>query len=480
MFSIGLAFKNIVSRKSSVVIVLFIAFSIALLVVSNAIFDGTGNGIETTFADSFTGDLVVRPYADFPLSLFGDETPATGLLSEIPLMIPFSEIFNTVNTIEGISGAIPQITGQAVMNFTGGRLPVVLFGVYGDQYMKIMRSITLVEGTPCTEEHRGIMLSRSMLARIKKETGVQLQCGDNIQLMAGSGNSLAMRSIPVTAVYAYPVQNDVLDRIVLVSPDTLRELTGIVSASSRIEEKIDSSKQNLLDDSKIDDLFASSSVPESVISPVTSKSAALSPSDTMLSGKTSWNFIVCRVKPGYSAGKMIRKLNTVFRKKGWPVQAVDWRTAAGMSAQYLYWMRLIFNIGIIVILGTGFIVVNNTLVISALDRSQETGTMRAIGADRRFVAIQFLLETAMLTVSAGIAGCLIGVGLNGIIADVHIQFHNIYLIQLFGGISLVTQVTSANILRCMVLSSFLALIGWLYPVRIALGISPVEAMRGLH
>lgn len=74
MFALKFAFRNIVSRKSSLVIILFVAFSIALLVMANAIFDGTRTGIEKTFSGNFTGDIVIRPKAGFPMSLFGDET----------------------------------------------------------------------------------------------------------------------------------------------------------------------------------------------------------------------------------------------------------------------------------------------------------------------------------------------------------------------------------------------------------------------
>ena len=102
MFTLSFAFRNIVSRKSSLVIVLFIAFSIAVMVMANAVFDGTGNGIEKTFSSSFTGDVVIRPKTDFPMSLFGDETPVTGELSELPRIIPYNNINDYVKSLEEI------------------------------------------------------------------------------------------------------------------------------------------------------------------------------------------------------------------------------------------------------------------------------------------------------------------------------------------------------------------------------------------
>ena len=479
MFALKLAFKNVISRKSSLVIILFIAFSIAMLVVCNAVFDGTGSGIEQTFVQSFTGDIVIRPRASYPLSLFGDETPVTGSFSEVPELIPFSDIQDTLKSVPEIHTVIPQLTGQTVLNCNGGHVPAVLFGVDTQGYLSCMKGITIKEGQPYRTGEPGLMISTDMADYIKKDFGVELHAGQNVQIMAGTGNAFSMRSVPITAVYTYPVKNDVLSRIALISPDTLRELTGVSMTAEKVEIK--SGKKDLIqEESGIDGLFEDISDTKVMQQEEQAKDPAASAvqQPAAVPVHTSWNFIICRCADGTNINRTIRILNTQFKNNGWNVQAVNWRTAAGMSAQYLYWMRLIFNAGIIVLLGTGLIVVNNTLVISALDRTHETGTMRALGAGRPFIAGQFMLETGMLTVFAGITGCLLGVWLNSIVNSAHITFTNTYLIQLFGGSRLSTIITKYNIIRCMALSVLLAVIGWLYPVRIALAVSPVTAMQG--
>ena len=60
VYTLKLAFRNIFSRKSSFVIILFITFAITMLIIVNSIFDGTDNGIKTVFMDSFTGEFIVR------------------------------------------------------------------------------------------------------------------------------------------------------------------------------------------------------------------------------------------------------------------------------------------------------------------------------------------------------------------------------------------------------------------------------------
>ena len=78
-----LALKNIFSRKSSIIIIVFITLVFTLLFLVNNFFDETENGISQTYTDSFTGDFIIRPVSKSPISLLGDDTPLTGELIKI-------------------------------------------------------------------------------------------------------------------------------------------------------------------------------------------------------------------------------------------------------------------------------------------------------------------------------------------------------------------------------------------------------------
>ncbi len=489
MFTLNFAFKNIVSRKSSLVIILFIAFSIAVLVMANAVFDGTKSGIEKTFSQNFTGDIVIRPKAQFPMSLFGDETPVTGNLSELPQLIPYSDIFSYVCESEFVKQALPQITGQAVLRFDDSNLAAYFFGVDGESYARLMPGIKILQGSPYAADEMGLMLSKEMLQKINGEYGVSLQVGDQVQLAGFTGSSYTLRAATLSAVYEYAVHNDLQDKIVLINPAVLRPLIGLNSTEidASLFTQDNSGLLDNLDEGGIDDLFGESedfdvdgSLVEEDGSQAQEAAAQTEEKPEQVGEETIWNYIVCSAKPGFPVRAAIRKMNRDFAKREWPVQAVDWRAAAGMSAQYIYWMRLIFNIGLIVIIGTGFIIVNNTLVIAALDRSKETGALRAIGASRRFIALEYLAETLTLTITAGILGCLLGVVGNFFLSNGSIHFSNTYLIQLFGGDTLRAVVRLPNLLSGMALSLILALVAWIYPVRIALNTSPVAAMEAVR
>lgn len=488
MFTLNFAFKNIISRKSSLVIILFIAFSIAVLVLANAIFDGTKSGIEKTFSQNFTGDIVIRPKAQFPMSLFGDETPITGNLSELPQLIPYSDIYDFVSQSEYVQQAVPQITGQAVLRFDDSNFAAYFFGVDGKNYTSLMPGIKILQGQPYSSEENALMMSNVMLQKIQEKNGVSLKVGDQIQLAGFTGSSYSLRSATLSAVYEYAVHNDLQDKILLINPDILRPLIGLNSTEidASLFTKDNSGLLENLDQGGIDDLFGdcedfeSDGMFEEEAVPAQEAAAPHDEQPEKVSEETIWNYIVCSTKPGVSVHSSIKKMNREFAKREWPCQAVDWRAAAGMAAQYIYWMRLVFNIGLIIIIGTGFIIVNNTLVIAALDRSKETGALRAIGAGRRFVAFEYLAETLMLTITAGILGCLLGVIGNFFLSNGSIHFSNTYLVQLFGGDTLKAVVRLPNIASGMLLSLILAFVAWLYPVKIALNTSPVAAMEAVR
>ena len=467
-----LALKNITARKSSLVIVAFISFAIMLLFATNAVFDSTERGIEEAFTASFCGDVVIRPVSDVPLSLFGDETPVTGELSDIPCVIPFDKIVQITSDNTQIECSTAQVTGNALMEFNGVRLPVPLFGVEAEEYTAMMSAIHILEGTPFPKGERGLMLSKNYA----KQLGAKL--GDTVQFSVADGISFRIRAVKVYAIYEYAVENATLDKIVLIDAITLRALMDMSDTVRSKEESGEEFSDNL------DDLFLEAEDTEIMgadvveIEDIIAQSAISDAEESENAESMSWNFIILRLKDKEKTASVIKELNRAFKKLDYPAQAVDWRKSAGSTALYLYWMRLILNVGILIVLFAGFIVINNTLVINVLDRIREIGTMRAIGAARRFVSAMCMAETLLLALVAGVLGSAFGALLSICINQAHIKLTNDFLIQLFGSSYIVTTMTFSNVLRSFMISLVIGLFSWIYPVITALKASPVEAMQG--
>ena len=482
-----LAYKNVISRRSSFVIILFVSFAVCLFCTANALFDSTEQGVQENYISSFPGDLMIRPKSNSQLSLFGDETPVTGELTRINTVIPYDDIVQTLSLQKQVDSFFSQVSCMAAMEYGSNRFATYVFGVNGDEYLKAMTSIKLVQGSAYTAGQKGVMLC----SKAAQKLGVQL--GDIVQFIVTDGPYVRIRAAPLTAIFEYNIHNDIFDRFAIADADTVRSLLDIAETTSEQIIEIDEDNTTLLDqdiDFDFDSLFedvSDSEVLETQDSydftegfEETQLLPEVQDSDTpaVYVPSSTWNFIVVRLKDAADAKKTIKKLNRIFRRKGWPVQATDWRHAAGSTALYLHWMRIIFNIGISIVLFAGFIIVNNTLVINVLDRTQEIGTLRAIGAKKRFISLQCMAETFIMTLTSGVIGVLLGVWVCHLITKANIILHNSFLIQLFGGEALAIFVTPLNVAKMFALVIGLGIVGWIYPVINAVKVSPVRAMQG--
>ncbi len=472
-----LAFKNIISRKSSIVIILFISFSIMLMAVINSLFDCTENGIEKVFSRTFTGDVAIFPQSKKTISLFGDETPVVGNLTKIGTVIPYKEITSFLTENPRIENFVPQVSGICAMEFNGQKLSINLFGIPAEKYLDCMSAINLVEGKPFSDSERGVLISK----KYADELGAKL--GDDIQFIVVDGSTFRIRGASVAAIYEYPIENETLERIVLADAWTVRSLMDM-SDSTSSDLNIDEEKVDLLsDDFDIESMFEEAEdvnaiFSEQVESEITSDNLNSQLNELSFQNSSSWNYIICCVPSTENPKHVIALLNKEFQKKSWPIKAVSWRTAAGSTALYLYWMRFFFNVGLIVILIAGFIIINNTLVVNVLNRTQEIGTLRAEGASRVFISLQCMVETFLLTLTAGVLGCIFGAICNKAISAAHIEFTNAFLRQVFGTDVLYISTSLSVIGKSMLLSVLLGLLGWIYPVRTALKVNPVQAMQG--
>lgn len=474
-----LALKNIISRKSSIVIIMFIAFAISLLVLSNSVFDSTENGIQESFVNSFTGDIVIRPKSETPIGLLGDETPVTGSFTILSTISNYEELHRYLESVPEIKSYNPQISGSVVLDFNDDTNEAILFGTNSEKYLEIMKAIKLVDGRTYYDEEKGAMLSTQIAEKIGAKVG------DELQFIIADGLNLKIRASTVTGIYQYPVENSVFDKIVLINSEVARDVFGINSMYDDEQVELNAVQEGLLsldmddmfgdfDEAYFEENFASQPAGEEMEAKNVEEVQNASKDTT-----TTWNFVVCKLENPKDTGKVLRKLRRDFKKRGLSVEAINWRTAAGSNAMYLYFLRLILDAGIIIILFAGFIVINNTLVVNILDRIREIGTMRAIGTSKGFISLQCMSETLILSLTAGVIGIIIGIILSRIVLAMHISIDNGFLIQLFGGETLVTIIKLSSLLKCFAVAFILGMIAWIRPVHIALRTSPVTAMQGV-
>ena len=124
------------------------------------------------------------------------------------------------------------------------------------------------------------------------------------------------------------------------------------------------------------------------------------------------------------------------------------------------------------------IILMNGIVIAVLERRGEIGTMRALGATKQFVRRLFAAETLSVVTVASLAGLALGAAVSLLVARRGIALSNSALVSLFGGNVLRPRLGAPSVLAHFAGAVAAGSLAWVYPVRLALRIQPLDAMSG--
>lgn len=173
-----------------------------------------------------------------------------------------------------------------------------------------------------------------------------------------------------------------------------------------------------------------------------------------------------------------RAIEAALSKAGLKLQVVDWQEAAGIVGQLIIVIRVVLYIAIFIIFSVALVIINNSMVMATMERVQEVGTMRAMGAQRAFILMLFVLETLTLGLITGGLGVGLGVGVIELLGSVGIPATNDVMRFLYAGPRLHPDWSLANVLFGFGVILLVSIASTLYPAIVATRIQPVVAMRG--
>ncbi len=157
---------------------------------------------------------------------------------------------------------------------------------------------------------------------------------------------------------------------------------------------------------------------------------------------------------------------------------VPWELLENAKRQMMVW-----NVMLVVVAGISLLVggigIMNIMLASVTERTREIGIRRALGATRKHIVLQFLVETGALSTLGGFIGIALGVGISwGIQPLVDTLVRLPFLAGAFEGrLTLQPSVTLWSILVSFIVAAGVGLIFGIYPAIIASRKDPIEALR---
>lgn len=117
----------------------------------------------------------------------------------------------------------------------------------------------------------------------------------------------------------------------------------------------------------------------------------------------------------------------------------------------------------------GGIGVMNIMLVSVTERTREIGIRKALGAKTGSIMMQFLSESAIITMIGGLIGILFGIGGASLAAKI--------ISMVSPEMAFTPSVDIITVLATTMFSSAIGLFFGIYPAKKAAKLSPIEALR---
>jgi len=208
---------------------------------------------------------------------------------------------------------------------------------------------------------------------------------------------------------------------------------------------------------------------ESVFIPLSTAQSRLY-TDRTRNGKRAVTAIFVQARDEDSVDQAIDQVTSILREQHGIIYAVDddfilfsqtdlLDTFGAITDTLAAFLALVAGISLFV----GGIGIMNIMLVSVTERTREIGIRKAVGAQRRDVLLQFLIESLVLSLIGGIIGIIFGLLGSWALGQVLDQIEPVILI--------------GNLLLATTFASMVGLIFGIYPAWRAAQLRPIEALR---
>jgi putative ABC transport system permease protein len=256
-----LVLRNVIRnlpRLAPMVVIIVAVF--ATMVVGNAVLAASGASLYDTYARLVSGDLSVSPAAETNFTIFGSDQLLVGEYLIQPTLADFAGLQQRVESIPEVRVTAGLVSAAANVSVAGRRVNKTVFGVEPESYTAIFPDLEMTAGAFPRPGEPGVVLQIDQVPGAAEadgpaalEAAASSILGTPALLAGGYGGSFTLREVPVTGVFRYPVDDALLNGVVLTDVDTARALSGYLYGALETVEI--SAEEEELFSADVDDLF---------------------------------------------------------------------------------------------------------------------------------------------------------------------------------------------------------------------------------
>lgn len=497
-----IAWRNIQRHKGKSIIIGIILFLGSLIMtVGNGVISGMDNGLEKNIVNGFMGHVVIisdKEQTDNILIKFMGKSLNT--------ITSYKEIKALLETQDYIDAKLPVGKNAAmVINESEGEPGYVyLLGVDFKEYRKFFNeNITPIEGAVLKDNEQGILIAQQSRDQLyetmsvwfvpdrakaeekyltpdAKENISSLKTKDDAVFLGFSeNNSTSDIRVPVKGIIRYQALNTMWGHFNIIDIESYRRALGYFSAAET-QVTIAKEKKKLFESENLDSIFGSGSF---VVADTGSREfnvdfrrKNLTTTEGIDLETGTYNLVFIKLKKGISMYDGVNKLNRAFEGKNLGVRAVTWKQGSGFIGNIATIIKIALFAFVMMLFVVAIIIIVNTLTMATLERITEIGMMRAVGARKGFISLMFVGETCMLAGVFGGLGILTGIIIVKIIPLLNITSDNDFVQLLYGGDRFFPVLSFTDILLVILQLTLVTVITVIYPVKVARGIVPLDAI----
>jgi ABC-type lipoprotein release transport system permease subunit len=502
MLIFKIAWRSLLRHKAKSIIIGTILFLAAfIMTLGDATSIGMRRGVEENMVRSFTGHIIL---------VSSDETKDNVLFTPLAKPLKILKDYDKIKTVlekqDYIKGFVPMTRGGVAI-LGGQQMSFMLtFGCNFDDFQRVFGSpIKPMEGDLLRGNEHGLLVNvngrkdlykfqgfwltpdgyavnQSNLTDDARKESDKLVVRSSLALEGFGEPNSTNKEVPVKGVFRFRSLNSLMNEVTFMDIETYREIFGYYTAQDIVETL--PAKQKALLAANEDDLFNGGDIYSSG-----GGSGNIAATEDLIKTRSivthtinydtaAFNYVSILLQPGQNLNASIVKVKQLMKDNGLPVKVLSWKQASGQVAQISDILQSILTVFVVLLFFVAIIIIMNTLSMNALERTEEFGMMRAVGARKGFITQMFLAETFSLSFVFGGAGILIGVIITWIVRPMQIGSGGNEIWELlFGGEVFRPTLGFAGLVLGIVSLGIVTVLAVLYPLVVARKITPLDAIN---